>query len=81
MATPIVYGEANLVNANGKKKLTVNVSSKLNIAITKFTGDEQVYAQVSARGKTLSLGMFELEELTTLLDAIKGKCTPARRCK
>lgn len=73
MATPIVYGRVESVYANGKAKLTCDISTKTKITVNRFDKNNELYIHINSRGKSISLAWAEFCDLYDVKSSIEEK--------
>jgi len=55
MAAPIVYGQIEVVTAQGKPKPTSTPSPRVKVDVNKFDVNNTVYVHINSRNKSVSL--------------------------
>jgi len=66
MAAPVVYGQIEVVTAQGKPKLSSTLSPRVKVDINKFDVNNTVYVHINSRNKSVSLTWEEYEEVCGL---------------
>ncbi|XP_021354457.1 uncharacterized protein LOC110450967 [Mizuhopecten yessoensis] len=73
MATPIVYGQVDLHNANGKPKLVSQLSQRLKVTTNRFEGNNGLYVHINSREKSISISWEEYEDICSLKTDLQGE--------
>lgn len=66
MAAPIVYGQVEIVSANGRPKLVCNLSPRVRLTANVFNGNNELYVHINSRNKSISVGWDEFMDLSSV---------------